>query len=141
MSTGLIARALKLFAPARAVPKTTWSAPNYWTIRPNTFLILISGLFLMGIGGSHSVQSNLGNPPWTVLAQGISHQAGISLGWAFFIVSCFVLLIWFPLKVTPGFGTIANTVFFAASLQLGVTLIPAQHNFVLVARQVFSQYE
>lgn len=141
MSTGLIARALKLFAPARAVPKTTWSAPNYWTIRPKTFLILISGLFLMGIGGSHSVQSNLGNPPWTVLAQGISRQAGISLGWAFFIVSCFVLLIWFPLKVTPGFGTIANTVFFAASLQLGVTLIPAQHNFVLVARQVFSQYE
>ena len=85
----------------------------------------------MGIGGSLSVQSNLGNPPWTVLAQGISKQAGISLGWAFFIVSCLVLLIWFPLKVTPGFGTIANTVFFAASLQLGVTIIPAQENFKL----------
>ena len=72
---------------------------------------------MMGIGSSLIVQSNLGNPPWTVLAQGISLQAGITLGWAFFIVSCFVLLIWFPLKVTPGFGTLANTVFFAASLQ------------------------
>ncbi len=131
MSTASLARALKFFAPARAVPKTSWSAPTYWTIRPKTFLILISGLFLMGIGGSLSVQSNLGNPPWTVLAQGISKQAGISLGWAFFIVSCLVLLIWFPLKVTPGFGTIANTVFFAASLQLGVTIIPAQDNFKL----------
>jgi len=131
MSTASLARALKFFAPARAVPKTSWSAPTYWTIRPKTFLILISGLFLMGIGGSLSVQSNLGNPPWTVLAQGISKQAGISLGWAFFIVSCLVLLIWFPLKVTPGFGTIANTVFFAASLQLGVTIIPAQENFKL----------
>ena len=131
MSTASLARALKFFAPARAVPKTSWSAPTYWTIRPKTFLILISGLFLMGIGGSLSVQSNLGNPPWTVLAQGISKQAEISLGWAFFIVSCLVLLIWFPLKVTPGFGTIANTVFFAASLQLGVTIIPAQENFKL----------
>jgi uncharacterized protein len=131
MSTASLARALKFFAPARAVPKTSWSAPTYWTIRPKTFLILISGLFMMGIGGSLSVQSNLGNPPWTVLAQGISKQAGISLGWAFFIVSCLVLLIWFPLKVTPGFGTIANTVFFAASLQLGVTIIPAQENFKL----------
>ena len=131
MRTASLARALKFFAPARAVPKTSWSAPTYWTIRPKTFLILISGLFMMGIGGSLSVQSNLGNPPWTVLAQGISKQAGISLGWAFFIVSCLVLLIWFPLKVTPGFGTIANTVFFAASLQLGVTIIPAQDNFKL----------
>ncbi len=138
MSTASLARALKFFAPARAVPKTSWSAPTYWTIRPKTFLILISGLFLMGIGGSLSVQSNLGNPPWTVLAQGISKQAGISLGWAFFIVSCLVLLIWFPLKVTPGFGTIANTVFFAASLQLGVTIIPAQENFKLSLLMVLS---
>ena len=137
MSTASLARALKFFAPARAVPKTSWSAPTYWTIRPKTFLILISGLFMMGIGGSLSVQSNLGNPPWTVLAQGISKQAGLSLGWAFFIVSCFVLLIWFPLKVTPGFGTIANTVFFAASLQLGVTIIPAQNNFKLSLLMVF----
>jgi uncharacterized membrane protein YczE len=131
MGTPSIARAMKFFVPARAVPKTSWRAPSYWTVRPKTFLILISGLFMMGIGGSLSVQSNLGNPPWTVLAQGISLQAGISLGWAFFIVSCFVLLIWFPLKVTPGFGTIANTVFFAASLQLGVTIISPQENFEL----------
>ena len=131
MGTPSVARAMKFFAPARAVPITTWRAPTYWTVRPKTFLVLISGLFMMGIGGSLSVQSNLGNPPWTVLAQGLSLQAGISLGWAFFIVSCFVLLIWFPLKVVPGFGTIANTVFFAASLQLGVTIISPQENFEL----------
>lgn len=85
----------------------------------------------MGIGGALSVQSNLGNPPWTVLAQGISKQTHASLGWSFFIVSCLVLLVWFPLKVTPGFGTIANTVFFAVFLQVGVDLIPSQPNFVL----------
>lgn len=137
MGTPPLSRAFKFFAPARAVPKTRWSAPTYWTVRPKTLLILISGLFMMGMGGSLSVQSNLGNPPWTVLAQGISLQAGITLGWAFFIVSCFVLLIWFPLKVVPGFGTIANTVFFAASLQLGVTLIAPQENFKLSLLMIF----
>jgi len=137
MGTPSLPRAFKFFAPARAVPKTTWSAPSYWTVRPKTFLILISGLFMMGIGSSLIVQSNLGNPPWTVLAQGISLQAGITLGWAFFIVSCFVLLIWFPLKVTPGFGTIANTIFFAASLQLGVTIIALQENFELSLLMIF----
>ena len=138
MGTPSLSRAFKFFAPARSVPKTTWCAPSYWTVRPKTFLILISGLFMMGIGGSLSVQSNLGNPPWTVLAQGISRQAGITLGWAFFIVSCFVLLIWFPLKVVPGFGTIANTVFFAASLQLGVTIIAPQKNFGLSLLMIIS---
>ena len=137
MATSSLLSALKFFAPARAVPKTTWSAPSYWTVRPKTFLILISGLFMMGIGSSLIVQSNLGNPPWTVLAQGISLQAGITLGWAFFIVSCFVLLIWLPLKVTPGFGTLANTVFFAASLQLGVTLISLQKDFELSILMIF----
>lgn len=137
MGTPSLSRALKFFAPAGAVPKTTWRAPSYWTVRPKTFLILICGLFMMGIGSSLIVQSNLGNPPWTVLAQGISLQAGISLGWAFFIVSCFVLLIWFPLKVVPGFGTIANTVFFAASLQLGVTIISLQKNFELSLLMIF----
>lgn len=137
MGTPFLSRALKFFTPARAIPKTTWSAPNYWTVRPKTFLILISGLFMMGIGSSLTVQSNLGNPPWTVLAQGISRQAGVTLGWAFFIVSCFVLLIWFPLKVIPGFGTIANTVFFAASLQLGVTIIAPQKDFELSLLMIF----
>ena len=137
MDTSSLARTLRFLAPSRSVPKTSWSAPNYWTVRPKTFLILLCGLFMMGIGGSLSVQSNLGNPPWTVLAQGISRQTGLTLGWAFFIVSCFVLLIWFPLRVTPGFGTIANTVFFAASLQLGVTIIPSQHNFGLSLLMIF----
>lgn len=76
------------------------------------------------------MQSELGNPPWTVLAQGLAQQLAIPLGWAFFIVSCLVLLVWIPLRIMPGFGTLANTAVFAASLQLGVTVIPTQENFV-----------
>lgn len=115
---------LSFFAPARFVPKTSWSAPSLWALSPKRLIILLSGITLMGIGGSLLVQSELGNPPWTVLAQGLSVQLGIPLGWAFFIVSCLVLLIWIPLKVMPGFGTIANAVWFAVVLQIGISVLP-----------------
>lgn len=124
-------RFFKFFAPARTVPKTSWAAPSLWSINIKRLIILISGLMLMGVGGAVTVQSELGNPPWTVLAQGLSFQLGISLGWAFFLVSCAVLLVWIPLRVTPGFGTIANAVVFAASLQVGVSVIPTQDSFVV----------
>ncbi|MBM3690687.1 MAG: hypothetical protein FJW76_01545 [Actinobacteria bacterium] len=106
------------------MPKTSWSAPALWALTPKRLLILLFGLTLMGIGGSLLVQSELGNPPWTVLAQGLSVQLGIPLGWAFFIVSCLVLLVWIPLKVMPGFGTIANAVWFAVVLQIGTSVLP-----------------
>lgn len=121
----------KFFSPARTVPKTSWAAPSVWSLNPKRVLILFSGLALMGTGGAITVQSELGNPPWTVLAQGLARQLDIPLGWAFFIVSCLVLLIWFPLKVTPGFGTISNAVVFAATLQLGVNVIPTQESFLV----------
>jgi uncharacterized membrane protein YczE len=130
MSTASLARALKFFAPARAVPKTSWSALTYWTIRPKTFLILISGLFIMGIGGSLSVQSNLGNGPWTVFSQGLSLKTGLSLGWTTFYTGFVVLLLWIPLKESPGFGTLANIVIISASIQLGVEIFPLQTTFL-----------
>jgi uncharacterized membrane protein YczE len=94
-------------------------------------IILLSGISLMGVGGSLIVQSDLGNPPWTVLAQGLALQMNIPLGLAFFIVSCLVLLIWIPLKVMPGFGTIANAVVFAFVLQIGVSTFPEPSYFVV----------
>lgn len=125
-----MSRLPKFFIPARTVPQTTWTASSLWSITPKRLVILLFGLFLMGIGGAITVQSELGNPPWTVLAQGLAQQLAIPLGWAFFIVSCLVLLVWIPLRIMPGFGTLANTAVFAASLQLGVTVIPTQENFV-----------
>lgn len=91
----------------------------------------------MGTGGAITVQSQLGNPPWTVLAQGLAIQLGIPLGWAFFMVSCLVLLVWIPLKVIPGFGTIANAVVFSVTLQMGVNAIPSQDNFFVSLVMVF----
>ncbi len=122
---------VKFFAPSKTVPKTAWTAPTLWALSPIRFVILVFGVSLMGLGGAVTVQSELGNPPWTVLAQGLAMQLSIPLGWAFFIVSCVVLLLWIPFRVSPGFGTLTNAVVFAAVLDFGVSTIPQQDNFLV----------
>jgi uncharacterized membrane protein YczE len=132
---------VELVMPKHSVPLTRWTADNLWDISWLRVLMLTIGIVLLGIGGSFTVQSGLGNSPWTVLAQGISVQTGLPLGISFFLVSLFVLLMWIPLSLKPGYGTIANTVFFAFGLQIGVDYIPHPANtfiaYLLVLLGVF----
>jgi len=53
----------------------------------------------------------------------------MNLGWATFLISCVVLLLWIPLKEKPGFGTVLNIIVIAWALQIGVDLFPRQNNF------------
>lgn len=102
--------------PARTVPTTRWTASHLWDLSISGLLILFSGLTILGMGGALVVRANLGNAPWTVFAEGISVQSGLSIGTAFFLSSCLVLLLWIPLSIKPGFGTIANATYFAIVL-------------------------
>jgi len=110
--------------PSHSVPITTWRADRRWTAKPRTLLVLIVGLWLFGTGEALVVVSDLGNGPWTVLAQGLSVRTGLSIGWTTFIISVTVLLLWIPLRERPGLGTIANAVVIALALQIGVNVIP-----------------
>jgi uncharacterized membrane protein YczE len=56
------------------------------------------------------VESALGLNPWDVLHQGLSKTTGISFGLVVLLVGIPVLLLWIPLRLKPGFGTIANLV-------------------------------
>lgn len=123
--------------PSRNIPRTAWTAEHPWQLSFSRVAILYFGLFLLGVGGAIVVQSGLGNAPWTVFAQGISFKTGISLGWSFFFVSCAVLMIWFPLKLKPGFGTISNALIFAITLQTTLNLISPPNSFVLAICAVF----
>jgi len=116
--------------PHRTVPITPWHGMHRWDLSFSRVLILISGLALFGFGEALLVQSHLGNSPWTVFAQGVSLKTNMSLGWSSFVISCFVLLLWIPLKERPGFGTISNIVVIAIALQLGVDKFPTQKTFV-----------
>ena len=102
--------------PARTVPTTKWTARHLWDLSFTGVLILFIGLTILGLGGALVVRANLGNAPWTVFAEGISIQSGLSIGTAFFLSSCLVLLLWIPLAIKPGFGTIANATYFAMVL-------------------------
>ena len=116
--------------PHKTVPITPWRAQHRWDLSFTRVLILFFGLALFGFGDALVVQSNLGNGPWTVFAQGLSLKTGLSLGWATFYTGVVVLLIWIPLRERPGFGTIGNIVIISASIQIGVEIFPLQSTFL-----------
>jgi uncharacterized membrane protein YczE len=88
-------------------------------------------LFVFGLGDSLLIQSEIGNSPWSVLAQGISNRLDITMGWATFGISTLVLLLWIPLKEKPGFGTLANLALIAIAIQVGVTIFPEQSSYAV----------
>ena len=73
-------------------------------------------MFLFGLGESILVISQNGVTPWTVLAEGIAKGFDIGVGLSTFYISCAVLILWFPLKLKPGLGTIMNIIIIALTM-------------------------
>lgn len=126
----LIARLSEFLKPHKTVPNTPWRAQSRWDLSFSRVLILFFGLTIFGLGDAFVVQSNIGNAPWTVFAQGLSIKTGLNLGWATFVTGCFVLLIWIPLREKPGFGTLSNIVIISAAIEFGVNHFPLQSSFI-----------
>ena len=108
-----------------SVPKTNWSSNKPDNVKPKleTFFFLCFGLFLFGLGESILVISQNGVTPWTVLAEGISREFDIGVGLSTFYISCAVLILWFPLKLKPGLGTIMNIIIIALTMGALIPLI------------------
>ena len=121
-----MSRFSEFLKPHKTVPITPWRANSRWDLSFSRVAILFFGLAIFGLGDALVVQSNLGNAPWTVFAQGLSLKTGLSLGWATFVTGCFVLLIWIPLRERPGFGTLSNIVIISAAIQFGASIFPLQ---------------
>lgn len=109
---------------SHSIPVTPWRAKHQWSLSPARSIILTAGLILFGIGDGFLIASHLGNAPWSVLSQGISLRTGISIGWATFLVSSLVLLLWIPFKQRPGVGTLANIAVIAIAIDLTVAWMP-----------------
>ena len=120
---------LEFLRPHKTVPHTSWTASSRWDLTPLRTFVLFFGLFIFGLGDSLLIQSEIGNAPWSVLAQGISNRLDITMGWATFGISSLVLLLWIPLKEKPGFGTLSNIALIAIAIQVGVTIFPAQSSY------------
>ena len=121
---------LQLLRPAHKVPRTIWSSRHPLNFRPNfsTLFALVLGLWIFGTGEAVLIAAGIGVSPWTVLAQGITEQTSFTVGEATFIVSVCVLLLWIPLRETPGIGTILNAILIALSIDVMAPFIPEQEN-------------
>lgn len=71
------------------------------------------------------VASDLGNSPWTVLAEGLALNTPLSVGVATVAISFVVLGTWIPLRQRPGLGTIANAVVIGLAIDPTVRSLPA----------------
>jgi uncharacterized membrane protein YczE len=88
---------------------------------------LYVGLVLYGVSTALLVRSSLGVDPWTVLAQGVSRQVGLSLGTVTIVIGALVLLAWIPLRQRPGLGTVSNVFLIGLVVDAALWLVPVPH--------------
>lgn len=82
---------------------------------------LILGLILFGTGVAFVVQSQLGNPAWDVLHQGLARRfdgAWSTIGNWTILMSFVVLLLWIPLRQRLGIGTLLNAILIGATIDV-----------------------
>ena len=91
----------------------------------------MTGLAFFGIGIAFFVKSTLGVPPWDVFHSGVSKHTGLGLGTVLIIVAFFVLLLWIPLRLRPGIGTILNAVEIGLVENVAQDLLPDTSNIAV----------
>ena len=92
---------------------------------PRRLVQLYLGLALYGVSMALMIRSTLGNMPWDVLHQGLSHRLGWSLGTVTVVVGALVLLCWVPLRQRPGLGTVSNVVVIGVAVDAALAVVPA----------------
>ena len=110
----------------KKIPNLSWSSNDPFNFKPKlkTFIYLVFGLILFGLGETLLITANQGVSPWTVLAQGLSFQFNLSIGVTTFIVSIIVLFFWYPLKQKPGLGTLLNVILISIVIDLSTPILP-----------------
>ena len=123
------------FIQVKGIPVLFWSSPKALTIKPPfmSFVLLIIGLAIFGLGEALLISAGYGVSPWTVFAQGLTTVTGWSIGFATFITSIAVLVLWVPLRQMPGIGTISNAIVIALVLEY---ILPHLPRFELDALQI-----
>ena len=121
------------FLRVKSVPTLFWSAPKALTFTPPliSILPLCFGLILFGLGEAILIASGNGVSPWTVLAEGITHITGWSVGQATFVISLAVLSAWVPLRQVAGIGTILNMIIIAVVIDVALPYLPQFQSLIL----------
>jgi uncharacterized membrane protein YczE len=96
---------------------------------PYRLIKLIFGLFIYGIGVAMMVAAGIGVSPWDAFAQGVSVQSGLSFGQATIAVSAMVMLMWIPLRVKLGLGSVLNAVLIGVFADLALPVMPVLDSY------------
>jgi uncharacterized membrane protein YczE len=91
----------------------------------------VVGLVVAGSGVALIVAADIGLAPWDVLHKGISRHTGIGVGTVIIIVGFALLLLWIPLRVRPGLGTILNAVLIGGTVNVVLPHLPEPDNVAL----------
>jgi uncharacterized protein len=102
-----------------------------WRPTPRQLAQVLVGLWVFGMGEALVVASELGNSPWTVLAEGVSKHTPLSIGGATLLISFLVLLCWIPLRERPGIGTILNAILIGVSIDVTLALLPHESSLAI----------
>lgn len=94
-----------------------------WRPDPGALVRLLTGLWLFGAGDAFIIAADLGNAPWTVLAQGVSLVTPLTVGVATQLIGLLVLLGWIPLRERPGLGTVLNVIVIGLAIDVMLPLI------------------
>jgi len=95
-----------------------------WKAQPRTMLFMIAGNWLYGTGEALLITADIGQTPGTVLAQGIQNLTGDSIGWTSFYISVGVMLLWIPLRLKVGIGTVFNIILVSVAIDVMTPLMP-----------------
>ena len=95
-----------------------------WRPTPSRLVQVLVGLWIFGTGEGLVVVSELGNSPWTVLADGVSNHTPLSIGVATILIGAAVLLAWLPLGERPGLGTVLNVIVIGLAIDATLALVP-----------------
>jgi len=120
-----------MFLKIKKIPKVNWSSEKPYNFKPkfSTFFFLCFGLTLFGLGEGLLIVSFTGASPWSVLAQGISLNADLTIGTITFLISIVVLIFWIPLGQKLGMGTIFNALIIALMIDLCIKFVPTPSNY------------
>ena len=121
-----------MFLKIKKIPKVSWTSEKPHNLKPkfSTFFFLCFGLMLFGLGEGLLIVSFTGASPWSVLAQGISLIANLTIGTITLLISIAVLILWIPLGQKPGMGTIFNALIIALMIDLCIKFVPTPSNYV-----------
>ncbi|SEK21850.1 membrane protein YczE [Rhodococcus maanshanensis] len=95
-----------------------------FTRLPARLSALFVGLWLYGFSMALMVVAGLGLDPWDVFHQGVAQRTSLSFGTVIALTGAAVLLLWIPIRQRPGFGTVANVVVIAVSVDTSLALLP-----------------